>query len=191
MELVLEPSTTALVVIDLQRGITGMGSEPRPPAEVIARAAQLDAAVRTAGGTVVLVHVMRSADGKDGLRPITDAPAATPRPIPPDWAEFVPEMSPQPGDVVIIKRQWGAFYGTDLDLQLRRRKIDTIVLCGISTDFGVESTARFAYEYGYQVIFAENAMSSRSDEQHNAAVNFIFKRIGRVRKTDEILKAIQ
>ena len=58
--------------------------------------------------------------------------------------------------------------------------IDT-VLCGVSTDYGVESTARFAYEYGYQQIFAEDAMSSRSDEQHNGAVNFIFKRIGRVR----------
>lgn len=75
-------------------------------------------------------------------------------------------------------------------MQLRRRKIDTIVLCGISTDFGVESTARFAYEYGYQQIFAEDAMASRSDEQHNAAINFIFKKIGRVRKTAEILEAI-
>ena len=75
-------------------------------------------------------------------------------------------------------------------MQLRRRKIDTIVLCGIATDFGVESTARFAYEYGYQQIFAEDAMASRSDEQHNAAVNSIFKRLGRVRKTGEILEAI-
>jgi nicotinamidase-related amidase len=69
--------------------------------------------------------------------------------------------------------------------------MDTIVLCGISTGFGVESTARFAYEYGYQQIFAEDAMASRSDEQHNVAVNFIFKRIGRVRNTDEIVKAIK
>ena len=68
--------------------------------------------------------------------------------------------------------------------------MDTIVLCGISTDMGVESTARFAYEYGFQQIFAEDAMASRSDEQHNAAVKFIFRRIGRVRKTDEILRAL-
>ena len=107
-----------------------------------------------------------------------------------DWAEFVPEIAPTPKDIIIDKKQWGAFYGTDLELQLRRRGIDTIVLCGIATDFGVESTARFAYEYGFQQIFAEDAMASRSDEQHNAAVNFIFKRMGRVRKTDEILKAL-
>jgi len=191
MELVLEPSTTALVVIDLQRGITGMGSEPRPPAEVIARAAQLAAAVRTAGGTVVLVHVMRSADGKDGLRPITDAPAATPRPIPPDWAEFVPEMSPQPGDVVIIKRQWGAFYGTDLDLQLRRRGIGTIILCGISTIRGVESTARDAFERGYQQIFVEDAMAAHAADDHKHTVEAVFTQLGRIRSTEQVLAALR
>ncbi len=62
---------------------------------------------------------------------------------------------------------------------------------GVATDFGVECTARFAYEYGFQQIFAKDAMTSGSEEQHNAAMNFIFKRIGRVRKTDEILKARQ
>jgi nicotinamidase-related amidase len=103
----------------------------------------------------------------------------------------VPEIAPTSTDIVITKKQWGAFYGTHLELQLRRRGMDTIVLCGVATDYGVESTARFAYEYGFQQIFAEDAMTSRSEEQHNAAVNFIFKRIGRVRKTDEILKALR
>ena len=125
------------------------------------------------------------------LHAISDQTFSRPQPASSDWAEFVPELTPTPSDVVITKRQWGAFYGTELDLQLRRRKIDTIVLCGIATDFGVESTARFAYEYGYQQIFAEDAMASRSDEQHNAAVNFIFKRMGRVRKTGEILEALK
>ena len=73
---------------------------------------------------------------------------------------------------------------------MRRRGIDTIVLCGIATDFGVESTARFAYEYGYQQIFVEDAMSSMSDEQHNNAVKYIFSRIGRVRSRQEVENAI-
>ena len=137
---------------------------------------------------VFLVHVQTT--NETMLHVISDQTFSKPQPASLDWAEFVPELTPTPSDVVITKRQWGAFYGTELDLQLRRRKIDTIVLCGISTDFGVESTARFAYEYGYQQIFAEDAMASRSDEQHNAAVNFIFKRMGRVRKTGEILEAI-
>ncbi len=136
---------------------------------------------------VFLVHV--DVTKETMLNVISDLSFSRPLPASPDWSEFAPELTPTPSDVVITKRQWGAFYGTDLDLQLRRRKIDTIVLCGISTDIGVESTARFAYEYGYQQIFAEDAMASRSDEQHYAAVNFIFKRIGRVRRTREILEA--
>jgi nicotinamidase-related amidase len=192
MDLVLEPSTTALVVIDLQRGITAMGSAPRQPAEVIARAARLAAAVRTGGGTVVLVHVMRSADGKDALRPTTDAqPAVAGSRVPPDWAEFVPEMSPQPGDVVIMKRQWGAFYGTDLDLQLRRRGIGTIILCGISTTMGVESTARDAFERGYQQIFVEDAMAARAADDHKHTVESVFPRMGRVRSTEQVLAALE
>ena len=184
----IDKSKTAIVVIDLQKGIAAMPSRPYPAQEVIANAAKLVNAFRKNRMPVFLVHVNTTAD--TALRPISDETFARPPAMPADWAEFVTELTPEGSDVVITKKQWGAFYGTDLDLQLRRRKIDTIVLCGISTDFGVESTARFAYEYGYQIIFAENAMSSRSDEQHNAAVNFIFKRIGRVRKTDEILKAI-
>jgi nicotinamidase-related amidase len=185
----IDKSKTAIVVIDLQKGIASMPSRPYPAQDVIANAAKLVNAFRKSRMPVFLVHVNPTAE--TALHPISDDVPARLQAMPADWAEFVPEMTPEGSDVVITKKQWGAFYGTDLDLQLRRRKIDTIVLCGISTDFGVESTARFAYEYGYQVIFAENAMSSRSDEQHNASVNFIFKRIGRVRKTDEILKAIQ
>ncbi|HEY3423048.1 MAG TPA: hydrolase [Methanocellaceae archaeon] len=187
-ELIIDKSKTAIVVIDLQKGIAATPARPYSSQEVIANAAKLVNAFRKNQMPVFLVHVSPTAETV--LRPISDDISSRPQAMPAEWAEFVPEMTPEGSDVVVTKKQWGAFYGTDLDQQLRRRKIDTIVLCGISTDFGVESTARFAYEYGYQIIFAENAMSSRSDEQHNAAVNFIFKRIGRVRKTDEILKAI-
>ncbi len=187
-ELVIDKSKTAIVVIDLQKGITAMPSRPYSAQNVIENAAKLVNAFRKNRMAVFLVHV--NATAETALRPISDETSARPQAMPADWAEFVPEITPAGSDVVITKRQWGAFYGTDLDLQLRRRGIDTIVLCGISTDFGVESTARFAYEYGYQLVFAEDAMSSRSDEQHNAAVKYIFKRIGRVRKTDEILGAI-
>ena len=93
----------------------------------------------------------------------------TPRPRPADWAEIVPELGPEPGDLVITKRQWGAFYGTELDLQLRRRGIDTILLTGIATNIGVESTARDAYERGYRQVFVEDAMAAMGpDEQASA-----------------------
>jgi nicotinamidase-related amidase len=111
--------------------------------------------------------------------------------MPVDWADIVPELGPVPSDVVITKRQWGAFYGTELDLRLRRGGIDIIVLAGIATSYGVESTARFAYEYGYQQVFAEDAMSDRSTEAHKSSIEFVLKRIGRVRKTAEILQALK
>ena len=187
-DLIIDQSKAALVVIDLQKGVTALPSRPHTAQEVISNASELVNAFRKNNMPVFLVHVEMT--NETMLHAISDQTFTRPQPASSDWAEFVSELTPTPSDVVITKRQWGAFYGTELDLQLRRRKIDTIVLCGISTDFGVESTARFAYEYGYQQIFAEDAMASRSDEQHNAAVNFIFKRIGRVRKTGEILEAI-
>ncbi|MGC8634450.1 MAG: hydrolase [Candidatus Limnocylindrales bacterium] len=191
MDLVLDPARTALVLIDLQRGIVAGPTGPRAGIEVVANAAAIARAVRAAGGTVVLVHVTSSADGRDALRPVTDAqvwrggaPAA-------DWADLVPEVGPEPGDIVITKRQWGAFYGTELDLQLRRRGITTIVLGGISTNVGVESTARDAYERAYQQIFVEDAMAARSAEEHEHTVRTVFPRIGRVRSTADVLAALE
>jgi nicotinamidase-related amidase len=139
---------------------------------------------------VFLVHVVASE--ADRLRPIADQqPWGTSGQQPPkDWSDIASELGPRENDVVIAKKQWGAFYGTELDLQLRRRGLNTIVLCGVSTNIGVESTARFAYEYGYQQIFAEDAMAARSAEEHNNTLNYVFKRIGRVRSTEQILAAL-
>ena len=191
MELHLDPSRTALVVIDLQRGIVANPAAPHDPKDVVARAAEIARAMRSAGGTVVLVHVTPSRDGKDALRPITDGPGRPGGAPPPDWSEIVPELDPAAADVIITKRQWGAFYGTELDLQLRRRGIDTIVLCGIATNWGVESTARGAYERGYQQIFVEDAMSARDAEGHSHTVASLFPRIGRVRSAEDVLAALK
>jgi nicotinamidase-related amidase len=191
MELRLEPSATALVVIDLQRGIVSGPCEPRPAREVVERAARMATAMREAHGTVVLVRVTPSPDGKDALKPLTDTPAAV-REIPgPEWSELVPELKSQAGDLLITKRQWGAFYGTELDLQLRRRGVETIVLCGISTNVGVESTARDAFERGYNQVFVEDAMGSRAADDHIHTAQSLFPRIGRVRTTDEVIAALK
>jgi len=187
-DLIIDKGKTSLVVIDLQKGITAQPSRPYTAQEVIVNAAKLVNIFRRNNMPVFLVHVNSTKETM--LNVISDQTFSRPLAVSPDWDEFVPELTPTPSDVVITKRQWGAFYGTELDLQLRRRKIDTLVLCGIATDYGVESTARFAYEYGYQQIFAEDAMASRSDEQHYAAINLVFKRIGRVRKTNEILEVL-
>jgi len=180
---------TALVVIDLQKGIVGQPVAPHASDVVVTNAAAIADAFRKNGMPVFLVRVTPSPDGKDALHPIADAQPWSQVPAP-DWADIVPEMGPKPGDFVITKHQWGAFYGTALDLEFRRRGIETMVLCGISTNIGVESTARFAYEYGYHQIFAEDAMAAMSAEEHTFAVSKTFPRIGLVRTTEEILGAL-
>lgn len=189
MSLDINKAKTALVVIDLQKGIATMPTHPYSAAEVIANSTRLVKTFRDKKMPVFLVHVQGSKETMLNVK--SDETFSRPATVPQDWADFVNEVSPTPDDVIITKKQWGAFYGTDLDLQLRRRGMDTIVLCGIATDYGVESTARFAYEYGYQQIFAEDAMASMSNAQHDAAIKFVFKRMGRVRKTDEILKQLE
>ncbi len=183
-----DKSKTALIVIDLQKGIVNKQTYPHSSNSIVSNAAKLAEVFRKNNAPVFLVRVTPSPDIKDGLKPITDNTAQTSDTMNPDWAEIVSELGPKKGDFVITKRQWGAFHGTELDLQLRRRKIETIVLCGISTNIGVESTARFAYEYGYQQVFVEDAMASgKSQEEHEATINYVFPRMGRVRKTHDIL----
>ncbi|NTV93000.1 MAG: hydrolase, partial [Chlorobiaceae bacterium] len=182
MDTRLEKASTALVVIDLQKGIVSIPTQPHEVHVVVGNAVRLVEAFRKHQMPVFLVTVSASKDGRDRLNPVVDGNTGLGNDQrPSDWSEIVPELAPEDGDHLIIKKQWGAFYGTDLDLQLRRREIRTIVLCGISTNIGVESTARFAYEYGYQQIFVEDAMSSRSAVEHEHTISRIFTRIGRVR----------
>ncbi len=191
MDTLINKTATALVVIDLQKGITSMPAKPHDGKIVIANAAKLAKAFRKNNMPVFLVRILTSTDGKDRLAPIVDGENPwSSRQMPADWSEIVPELGPEPTDFIITKKQWGAFYGTDLDLQLRRRKIDTIVLCGIATNIGVESTARFAFEYGFQQIFAEDVMSGRSAEEHEFTVKTIFPRLGRVRSAEDILAGL-
>jgi nicotinamidase-related amidase len=126
-------------------------------------------------------------DGKDALTPETDQKPSAPQERPADWAEFDPRLNVQENDYIVTKRQWGAFFGTDLDLQLRRRGIDTIVLCGIATNIGVESTAREAFQYGYNQIFITDAMATFTKEEHEATLSYIFPKIGKLRTTQQFL----
>jgi len=188
-ELKINLNKTAIVVIDLQKGIASLPAEPHTAQEVVENAAKLLTAVRENGMPVFLVRVTPSPDMKDALHPISETSFSMSS-FSPEWSEYLPELNIQFTDFLITKHQWGAFYGTELDLQLRRRGIDTIILCGISTNAGVESTARFAYEFGYNQIFVEDAMSARAKEAHEASIKHVFPRLGLIRKTDEVLAAI-
>ncbi|MEU2026263.1 isochorismatase family protein [Streptomyces sp. NPDC016469] len=178
---VLDPRT-ALIVVDLQKGITALPAA-HPAADVIANAATLADAFRAKGLPVVLVRVTGGAPGR------TEGPARSGQPAA-DWAEIVPEMGPGEGDIIVTKQQWGAFYGTDLDLQLRRRGVTQVVVAGIATSIGVESTARSAHEHGYHVTLATDAMTDMSGEAHDNSVQRIFPRLGETGTTDEIVKLL-
>ena len=187
----LNASRTALVVIDLQKGIAngGRAAAPYSPAEVIGNAEKLVKAFTEKGAFVVLVRVS-SLDGKDMLKPDTDLLLA-PGQYPEGWDEIVPELAGYSNAHIVTKRQWGAFFGTDLDLQLRRRGIHTIVLCGISTSIGVDTTAREAFQLGYQQIFAEDAMTASAQEEHDYVCKTIFPRIGKIRTSEAVVKSLQ
>lgn len=187
----LDAQTTALVLIDLQNGILPYSGGPHSAESVVAHGAQLTAHFRSLGAPVILVRVGWSDTFADALKQPVDRPTPSPAGgLPANWWEFPESLAVSDGDILVTKRQWGAFYGTELDLQLRRRGIKTVVLGGISTNIGVESTARAGWEHGYELVIAEDLCSAQNAEMHRFAVENIFPRLARVRSTGEILAAL-
>jgi len=183
----LDPRT-ALVLIDLQHGISRL-IDPQALAQPLARAAELAAAFRAHPLPVVLVRVNFSPDGADAPRNRTSISRPTGRP-PANWTQPLPELGQQPTDLIVTKRQPGAFHGTDLDLQLRRRGITGIVLGGVATSLGVESTGRAGYDHGYNMTFAADAMADPNPRAHDHSVNVTLPHFGEVDTTQTIIAAL-
>jgi nicotinamidase-related amidase len=177
----LDP-TVALVVIDLQEGIVGMPAA-HPMADVVRHAADLAAAFRRAGQPVVLVNVTGGAPGRTDASRSGQAPPARPE----GWDRLVDELDVQPGDHLVTKRTWGAFQGTSLDADLRGLAVTQVVLAGVATSAGVESTARHAHELGYHVVLVTDAMTDRSLDAHVGSVERVFPRIGETTTTADLL----
>lgn len=179
---------TALVLVDLQQDITAAEFSPRSGTEIVAQARQLRDSVQAAGGRVVFVHH----DGKASRRrpQHTDMAVANNTGLA-SGVSFDESLSPGPDDLVVRKRQWGAFYGTDLDQMLRIHDIDTIILCGVTTNFGVESTAREAHPRGYQLILPTDAMGSIDEAHHRFSVDYVLPRLGLVTSVDAVVKALK
>jgi len=173
---------SALIVIDLQKGIVGMPTV-HPASEIVARAGQLARAFRERNLPVVLVNVAGRAPGR------TDAGIPN-FALPPDWTELVPELDQQPSDVLVTKQRWGAFLGTDLDDYLHRRGVTQVVLTGVATSIGVESTARSAYDLGYNVTLILDAITDRDVAAHAYAIEKIFPRLGETGTTGDLLKLL-
>lgn len=176
----LDPRRSALVLIDLQDGILAAPLAPLSGEDLLAAGQGLAERFRAAGAVVVLVRVGWSAGYADAPPGLTDRPTVRPpEERREDWSRLAPGLQ-RPGDLVVVKRQWGAFHGTELDLQLRRRGIDTVVVGGVATNFGVESTVRAAWELGYGVIVAEDICTSFDAAMHAFPMSAVFPRIARV-----------
>jgi nicotinamidase-related amidase len=173
----------ALIVIDLQKGITSFPTV-HPMAEVVSQASALTKAFRRHGLPIVLVNVTGGAPGRTEQAPRVGGE------LPADWAELVPELEAQPQDHLVTKRTWGAFTNTDLEAHLRRLGITQIVLAGVATSAGVESTARHAHELGFHVTLAVDAMTDMNADAHSNSIARIFPRLGECGTTQEILELL-
>lgn len=188
----LDPGKTALVLIDVQKGTLAMPLAPYDAPTLIDATARLGQAFVAAGAALATVTIAFSADGRDRLAQPVDAPMQLPPGgLPADWSELAPAIAALPAAIRIVKRQWSAFHGTELDLQLRRRGIDTVVIGGIATNFGVESTARDAWQLGYSTVVAEDASTSLGADMHAFAVGRTLPRVCRVRSIAEIEAALR
>jgi nicotinamidase-related amidase len=170
------PHTTALVLIDLQKGVLGRELAPISAEELLKRGKALAQRFRGAGAPVVLVNVVPKLDRSERQ---VDEPTPLPKTLPAGFADLAPGLA-NPGDILITKSTWGAFFMTDLDSELKNRGVSTIVLGGVATHIGVEATARQAWELGYELVIARDATTSLAVEPHEGTMRYIFPRIARV-----------
>jgi len=172
----------ALVVIDMQKGVVDLPTV-HPAGEIIDRVAQLARAFREQGLPVVLVNAAGLAPGRTDAGPHNFT-------LPADWTELISELDQQPDDHLVTKHQPGAFHGTSLDHFLRRRGSTQVVLTGISTSDGVESTARNAYDHGYHVALVVDAMTDLDADAHRHSVEKTFPKIGETTTTTDVLNLL-
>ena len=172
-EEILDTAHTALILIDLQVRVVGRQLAPRGGAEVVWQSMHLADRVRGNGSLVAVVQ--------------SERPGALQQP---PGNEVVEEVAPKAGDLLITKYTWGAFHETGLHDKLQERKISTVIIAGLTTNFGVESTARAAAEHGYHVVLVEDAMASMDAGSHAFAVSEIFPHLGTVCSTDDLMSRL-
>jgi nicotinamidase-related amidase len=179
----LDPKT-ALLVVDLQKGIVG-SPLTHPIGEVVKRARALIDAFREHGLPVVLINVAGGAPGR------TEQPRRLSGDVPEGFTDFIPDLDRQPHDIVVTKRTWGAFASTDLEERLKAVGVTQVVVIGVATGTGVESTARQAYEQGFNVTLAIDAMTDMRPEAHDYSIKNVFPRLGGTGTSQEIIDLLQ
>lgn len=183
------PSSTALLLIDLQVGVTReMDTRLHEPAGIVKNASSLVEAFHAFGAPVIAVNVDYGHDNALQVR-VPNEWAIDFEPAP-GWDTLDPRLGLGPDDTYVTKHAASAFYGTDLDVQLRRRSITTLVVAGIATHVGVESTVRSAFDRGYQQLFVEDAMGAMTAAQHNHTLENVFPMMGFAVSSAEVVAAV-
>lgn len=182
----LNPKTTALVLIDLQNAIVGRDTKPYTAGMVMERARAMAEAFRAREALVVYVRVRLD----DVLSLPADEAMNVPKDLPAAASEIAEAAGMQSGDLLISKHHWGAFAQTKLESELRNRGIETVVLAGIATNMGVESTLRQGTGLGFSFVTVEDACSTFSPGMQDFAFKAIFPRLSNVRTTQQVLEAI-
>ena len=178
----LDPRT-ALIVIDLQKGIVSRPTVD-PMDGVVKQAVALADAFRRKGLPVVLVNVAGGAPGRtEQPRPHMEFPVG--------WTDLIPELNQQPQDYLVTKHTPGAFTNTGLEAHLRALGVTQVVIAGVATSNGVEVTARQAFELGFNVTLATDAMTDGRADAHDYSVTRVFPRIGETGTTSEIIDLLQ
>ncbi|MGW3347143.1 isochorismatase family cysteine hydrolase [Nonomuraea rubra] len=173
---------SALVVVDLQEGIVGLPLA-HPVPDVLERNRELLAEFRRRGLPVVLVNVAGGPAGRNDLG------AAFPA-FPSGLTELVPQLDATQGDHLVTKKSRSAFTGTGLAQWLRERGVTQVVVTGIATGSGVESTARDAHEQGFHVTLPVDAMTDTDAASHDHSIARIFPRIAETGTTQDVLAAL-
>ena len=171
---------TALILIDLQQGIVAVPTA-HPTSDVVANARSLADAFRRRALPVILVNVTGGAPGR------TEQPPFMTANLPPGWSDLVPDLNQQPEDHLVTKRTRGAFTRTGLEAYLNSRGVTQVVIAGIATSAGVDTTARQAYELGFNVTLATDAMTDRSLDAHTYTLTQVFPKIGESGTTQQVL----
>ncbi|MDI3320831.1 isochorismatase family protein [Pinibacter soli] len=190
-------NNTALVLIDLQKG-TLNAQLVHPAKGVLANAIKLIDAFRNEGLPVVIVHVNPlGAPWTKTRKQVSMIPAdeegqkaAEAKMQEDGFFTIVPEIVLQPGDLLVTKKTWNAFFETGLHDELQKRNVTGIVLGGVSTSVGVEGTARAASELGYNITLASDATTDRIASAYEHSVHTIFPRISEIDTTDAIIKML-
>ena len=189
--MIFDLSKTAFVAIDMQKGIVNNGTlSPHTAQSILTNNDLLVRTLKRTAALKVLVNVDISTFPY--LSQQTDMGGMTAS-VPPEFTDLLLKDSLKDTNnmLTITNYNPSAFFGTSLDLQLRRRGIETIVLSGVATTKGVYATALDAFQHGYHVVLAEDACSDRDKESHQLFIKKIFPKTARVRSTKQIIEAIQ